>query len=337
MKVLVTGGTGFLGSHSAAALLSAGHDVRLLVRARDRLAPALAPHGISDVDAVEGDCADPASVAMAMHGCDAVLHCANVFTWAARRQGDLVQTNTATTEHVLRQAVDAGLDPVVHVSSVAALTPSSTPLTTDSPVGTSAGGYSASKAAAERLARSLQDEGAPVVITYPGAVVGPDDPYLGVSTTVVQQMAASRFPPGVGRLGWVDVRDVAAAHAAVMVRGLGPRRYLLGGHDVSFADLARRVAAVTGRRTFPMSAPHAVMRLGGRVLDLAGQLPGGSKVALSSGVVELVFGYPGTAGDGLAELGIAKRPLDETLRDTVAWLREAGHVKTGRVLQPAGG
>jgi dihydroflavonol-4-reductase len=328
MKVLVTGGTGFVGSHSTAALLAAGHDVRLLVRNRARLAPALDPLGITVDDVVDGDCTDAAAVAAALDGCEAVLHCANVFTWSPARQTHLVETNIAATEHVLRPAVERGLDPVVHVSSVVALLPSAHPLRPSAPLGDARSGYAASKAASERLARALQAEGAPVVITYPGAVIGPHDPYLGDSSMLLRDLVKSRRPIAFGSLGWVDARDVAAAHAALMTPGHGPRRVMLSGHDVQAADVARRAAAVTGQSSKPVTPPVPVLRALGRVFDALGKLPGGDSLPGSSGGIEVMLGYPGADADEAGD--VTYRPFEETLRDTVAWMREAGHLRPSR-------
>ena len=325
MKVLVTGGTGFVGSHSTAALRAGGHDVRLLVRSLDRVAPALDPLGISDLDVVEGDWTDPAWVGRALHGCDAVLHCANVFTWAAAQQRQLVRINTDATKHVLRQAVDRGLDPVVHVSSYVALLPSGEPLAPDSPIGSSDHGYTASKVAAERIARELQDVGAPVVTTYPGAVMGPHDPYLGDSNKLLVTLLRSRRPPAAGSIACVDVRDLAAVHAAVMAPGNGPQRHLVTGHDLPLAELVRRVASAAGRTADPRTLPPSVVRAAGHILDLVGRLPGPSPPS-SSSAVGVLLGYPGSREPVPAGLGVALTPLEQTLRDAVEWLRDAGHL-----------
>ena len=93
MRVMVTGATGFLGSHAVKALTDAGHDVRLLVRSPARIAPALAPHGINHVDHVVGDVTDVASVERALEGCDAVLHAANVYTLDPRRAEEMRDVN----------------------------------------------------------------------------------------------------------------------------------------------------------------------------------------------------------------------------------------------------
>jgi nucleoside-diphosphate-sugar epimerase len=194
MKVLVTGGTGFVGSHSVAALVSRGHQVRLLVRSRDRVARSLSPLGVEDVESVVGDVTVPQSVEEAMAGCDAVLHAASVYSLDPRAASRVRETNLRGTETVLGAAVRRGLDPVVHVSSYVALLPPEprgAVLTPDSPVTRPAGAYCLSKAESEQAARRYQDQGAPVAIVYPGGVIGPDDPYLGDSNRNLAEFAKS--------------------------------------------------------------------------------------------------------------------------------------------------
>ncbi len=89
MHVLVTGGTGFVGAHSVGALIDAGHDVRLLVRAPERVALALDPLGVGRVDHVVGDVTDPVAVRGALEGCDAVLHAASVYALSQRRAAEI--------------------------------------------------------------------------------------------------------------------------------------------------------------------------------------------------------------------------------------------------------
>ena len=155
MKVLVTGGTGFVGAHSVAALVSQGHQVRLLVRSPDRVARSLSPLGAADVESVVGDVTDQQSVDEAMAGCDAVLHAAAVYTTDPRAASRIQSTNVRAAEIVLGAAVRTGLDPVVHVSSYTALLPPQPPgtvLTPDSPVTRPVGTYARSKAESEQIA-----------------------------------------------------------------------------------------------------------------------------------------------------------------------------------------
>src|SRR5919198_525937 len=178
MRVLVTGGTGFVGSHTVAAVLERGHDVRLLVRSPGRIAPALEPLGIGAVEHAIGDVTDAGSVKAAARGCDAVIHAAGVYSFSRRDARRIEEVNARGTEVVLGVAHRLGLDPIVHVSSYAALfPPDGRPLTTQSPVKSPPVPYVRAKAQAERAARRHQAAGAPVAITYPAGAWGPSDPH----------------------------------------------------------------------------------------------------------------------------------------------------------------
>ena len=263
-----------------------------------------------------------------MSGCDALLHCANVYSWSPKLQASLVETNRDATAYVLREAAHRGLDPIVHVSSYVALLPSEEPLSGSSPPGTFTTGYAASKAAAEHIARGLQDDGAPVVTTYPGAVIGPHDPYLGQSNSLLLSLLGSRRPTTAGFIGCVDVRDVAALHAAVMQPGLGPRQYLITGHDLRVAELARKAAAAAEIQSRPIDVPAPAARVAGWLFDALART--GVTVDAGSAGMAVLLAFRGSRQDSLGELGVHIRPLQETLEDTVAWLREAGHLSDRR-------
>ncbi len=95
MRVLITGGTGFVGSHMAAAVVRAGHTVLLLVRQPERVNAALAPLGISVQDIVSGDVLDPQSVQTAVAGCHAVIHAAAIYSRDPRKAANALATNPA--------------------------------------------------------------------------------------------------------------------------------------------------------------------------------------------------------------------------------------------------
>ena len=327
MKVLVTGGTGFVGSHSVKAILDAGHEVRLLVRSSGRVAPALEPLGVGAVDHLVGDATDAESVRRAMDGCNAVLHAAAVFSYDARDAHAMQRVNARATEVVLGAARDAGLDPIVHVSSYVALLPPVGVLDGDSPVGRPRGVYVRSKAETEQIARELQDQGAPVVITYPGMVWGPHDPHLGESATFARSVLRGLVPMvPPGELPIVDVRDVAAAHAAVLSPGHGPRRYMLAGGTASLADLIRVIRRLAGRRLVALTAPAPVvlgMTAAGDVVQrvLPFRLPfhfGGVWVAVNGGPVD--------ASATESDLGVCFRTPEDSIADMLRWLHAAGHV-----------
>ena len=329
MRILVTGGTGFLGSHTVRALLEFGHEPVLLVRDAERVAPALEP---LEVEAdrcriVEGDVLDEGTVEEAMTGVDALLHAANVYSLKPGQAERMRRVNVDGTRLVLHAAERRGLDPIVHVSSVVALLPSSL-LTSRSPVGSPAGDYMASKAAAERIAREFQDEGAPVVITYPAAIVGPHDPHTGDTTAAYRDMirpkARSSF---AGGSGVVDVRDLAAAHARLFTPGAGPRRYLMGGHWRSCDDMYRLLAEAVGHRLPHVKVPVKVALAAGRLADVLHRRGIDPGFAWSNAWI--LANHPTFDDrDTQRDLGVEWRPTVDSFRDMVAWLHEQGQLSS---------
>src|SRR5690606_28187111 len=174
--IAVTGGTGYLGAHTVAALLAEGHAVRLLVHPSEDVAAALtlfAAHA-DRIETVTGDIRDQEVVATLLAGCDALLHAAGIVGTDDRREALMWEVNVEATGRILAEATKLGLDPIVHVASYSALFPCPDPvITPDSPTAPGRSAYGRTKSTADRIARALQAAGAPVVITYPSSVVGP--------------------------------------------------------------------------------------------------------------------------------------------------------------------
>lgn len=338
MKILVTGGTGFVGSHSAAALRASGHEVRLLVRDPARCAAALDPLGVEGYELAPGDMSDAAAVAAAVRGCDAVLHSAALYALGPRQTRTILETNTRGTEVVLDAAIEEGCDPVVHVSSYSALLPQTERLHPDLPVGTIATPYAGSKAAADKIARDRQDAGAPVTISYPGFVLGPHDPYVGESTRLVLSLLRGQIPMRLhGVLPVADVRYVATAHAAMMEPHRGARRYLVAGRDIDAEDLRSALGRLTGRRLRALPAPRSAALIGGKVADTIQRI---LPVQLAAGYEgpHILGATPRAGTDSSrthAELGAAPPPLEKTLRETVQWLAADGHLSDKEAGVPA--
>lgn len=330
VKVLLTGGTGYVGSHCAEALAGAGHEIRLLVRRPDQVPLTFDPHGWEPLDVVVGDVLDAEAVGRAIKGCDAVVHAAAVFSFDPRDTERLLNTNEQAARTVLTAAVEAGCDPVVHISSTVALTRRGGGTGPDLPLGDVDAPYSRSKIASERVARELQDGGAPVVTVYPGSVFGPHDPYVGEQQLVLSWVVRGRLPAWpTGSLHACDVRDVAAVVTAAMRPGRGPRRYVVPGHAMTGRTLYGAASAAIGRRRphLPMpTGPAAVIM---RMIDpVQRRLPARWRVPNDPEGIEL--SGCDTRFDTSAvteELGVTPRPFAESIRDTVAWMVDAGHLK----------
>jgi nucleoside-diphosphate-sugar epimerase len=215
----------------------------------------------------------------------------------------------------------------VHVSSSVALLHRGATSTPDSALSATRGAYGRSKVASEAVARELQADGAPVVITQPGGVLGPHDPHLGDQTGRVRNILRGQYPMWpTGGSHAVDVRDVAEVHAAVMTPGRGPRRYLVPGHHVDGRLMFATLRAVTGRRLPCLFLPAGMM------LPVAWVASGAQRVIPFHLPIEyegaLIYRYDTRYDDSRArqELGVRSRPLAETYADTVRWLHGTGQV-----------
>ncbi len=304
MLVAVTGGTGFLGTHTVSALHAAGHRTRLLA----------------------GDVIDRGAVDELLRGADAVLHAAAVYSFDRRDRAKMMRTNEAGTRTVLDAARGAGL-PVTHVSTIAALFPASE-LEADTPVGTPKEPYAASKAAAERVARAHQADGAPVTIVYPPALIGPDDPRLGDQTTRLRNALRGLmpiWPSGGFPLG--DVRDTAALLASVVDRPGG--RHFGPNHYLSTADYLAVLREVTGRALPAARLPARGMLPLGRLVD-AMQRVWPWHLPAEYGAI-----YTCACDARVVAPAAPARPVAETFADTVRWLSEHGHVSARMAGQAA--
>jgi nucleoside-diphosphate-sugar epimerase len=328
MHVLVTGGTGFVGGWTAKAIADAGHSIRFLVRNPDRLKTSVAQLGVDVSDFAVGDITDRVSVREALRGCDAVVHSAALVATDPRQTKEMLTTNMQGAQNVLGQSVELGLDPIIHVSSFTALFhPGLETLTADLPVVGGADGYGTSKAQVEIYARGLQDAGAPVNITYPGMVLGPPvGDQFGEAGEGVKAAVQMHAIPGRSA-AWlvVDVRDLAALHAALLEPGRGPRRYTAGGHRVPAADLATLLGEVAGTTMVAVPIPDTALRVAGAVLDRAGRFLPFETPFTSAGMQYYTQMPASDDSPSERELGITYRDPRETVADTLEALRSGGN------------
>ncbi|VEG55872.1 NAD-dependent epimerase/dehydratase [Mycolicibacterium aurum] len=329
MKVLITGGTGFVGAWTAKAAQDAGHEVRFLVRSPERLTTSAERIGVDIADHVVGDIADGEATAAALDGCDAVIHCAAMVSTDPSRADEMLHTNLEGARNVLGGAVRAGIDPIVHVSSFTALfRPDLEVLHADLPVVGGNDGYGRSKAAVEAYARGLQDGGAPVDITYPGMVLGPPaGDQFGEAAEGVEAAVKMHAVPGRSA-AWIviDVRDLAALHVALLEPGRGPRRYMAGGQRVSVEQLATLIGAAAGQSLVALPVPDIALRSAGRLLDVVGPLLP-FETPINSAAMQYYTQMPASDDTpSKTDLGITQRDPAETLADTVDGLRAVGRL-----------
>jgi len=325
MHVLVTGGTGFVGSHSVRALESAGHTLRLLARSREKVARVFPDRGAAG-ELVIGDATDPAAVAKALDGVDAVVHCAAVVAIEARRAREVQDTNLRAVELVVGGAAERGLGAIVYVSSLGALFAPGAPLNDRSPVAAAQSPYARSKADGEAYVRGLQDAGAAVRTVYPPGIIGPDDPGLSEGNHTVRAFLRQLMADTATGFEVVDVRDLAELIAALVSPAGGPGRYVVSGGYLAWTDAIALMDELTGRRVRRVRVSGPLLRRLGRLGDLVKHVYP-FDFPLSGEAMEFATQWPGVVrSPAIDALGIGFRDARETYADTIRWLFRAGHL-----------
>lgn len=324
MKVLITGSTGYVGSWTAKAVQAAGHQTRLLVRDAAKARRFAEAVGFRADDLALGDITDPLAVGEALAGCDALIHAAAAVQVAKTSTG-ANQDNAASARIVLGQAVHLGLDPIIYVSSTVAIWTPGDPVITADRVSTHAvDSYSQSKIDAERYARELQADGAPVVITYPGAILGPAaHGHLGEAGDAMATAVSIGIIPGrTSAFNVTDVRDLAEIHAALLTPRRGPRRFVVAPTRVGASELAAALQAGTGRRVRHLKVPGTALVGAGRAADaLRRVLPERLSTLNAGAMTHLTRTPPADSTAAARELGVTFRSLDETVSGLSTELR----------------
>ncbi|MFL5894502.1 MAG: NAD-dependent epimerase/dehydratase family protein [Thermoleophilaceae bacterium] len=316
--MLVTGGTGFLGTAVVQALLDRGDDVRVMARS-GALPPVLADGG---VEVVRGDVLDRRAVRRALRGIERVFHTAGLTSLRAVDRERCFQVNVRGTKIVLEECLRAGVERVVHTSSASAVGPAPPRQAADETQLFTAGrlgiAYVNSKHEAEAEAMRLAAHGLPLVCVNPTFVLGPGDSHRS-SGALVRRYMLGRIPMYVpGGLNVVDVRDVADGHLRADRRGKVGERYILGGRNYNWDRLFADLGRLSGVAPPPLRLPGPVALRMVQAAEAA-RLP--SPVGVDE-VKSASLWWTYKNAKARRELGFRPRPHEETLEQTVAWWLE---------------
>jgi dihydroflavonol-4-reductase len=326
MKVLVTGGTGFLGANLVAALVARGDRVRVLRRASSSL---VAIEGLPIEHAI-GDITEPDAVERAVEGCDLVFHAAAIASYWRSKPGRIYHVNVEGTRIVMAACMRAGVPRVVHTSSVAAvgIPPRGTvgDETTPFDALSATFAYADSKHRAEAVVRDAVARGLNVVIVNPASVFGAGDHYLNTGRIVIEY-GRSRIPlVPPGGMCVVDVDAVVQGHLLAAERGQVGERYILGGENLSHRQVVATVAAVAGVRAPRLVAPRGLLGPAAVVVDAFNRvspwtpLISGEQLKLSG--VNFYF----DSSKARRELGYLIMPFRGAVEKAYRWYREHGYL-----------
>jgi len=327
LKVLVTGATGFIGGNLVRALKARGYDVRALVR--DQSSTLTLEN--TGVEVVPGDVRDRESVARALEGCQAVFHCAALYTFWSLKPQEVYQVNVKGTKTVFEEALKSGVKGAVYTSTVSTIgipkkgvgTEEMEPSPRDL-----IGHYKRSKYQGEKEALRAASKGLPVVVVNPTAPVGPWDVKPTPTGGIVLDFLRGRIPAYVNTgMNMVDVEDVATGHILALEKGQPGQRYILGNRNMTLKELLRTLESITGKKGPRLRVPiNLVVALGiidqlieGKLLRRRPRIPlEGMRVARKPMYV--------SSAKAVRELGLPQSPVEGALEKAVRWFRDNGRV-----------
>lgn len=325
---LVTGATGFVGAAVARALVNSGQPVRVLARPQsDRRNLEGLP-----VEIAEGALDAPETLATALKDCRYLFHVAADYRLWVPDPEPMFRVNVDGTRQLMLAALAEGVERIVYTSSVAVLGIVKGGIAdeeTASRAEDMIGPYKLSKFRAELAVRELiEEQGLPAVIVNPSTPIGPGDVKPTPTGRIIVEAARGRIPAFVDTgLNVAHVDDVAVGHLLAARAGQIGRRYILGGDNMSLADILVEVARITGRRPPPLRLPHTAalpVAAGAEALARLTRRPPLATVdAVRMAKKKMFF----SSARAIDELGYASRPAREAIADAVAWFKANGYVR----------
>lgn len=325
----LTGATGFLGANLARLLLERGMRVRALSRrGSDRRNLEGLP-----VDVVEGDLSDSAALDSGCRGARWAFHLAADYRLWSGNPRSLYACNVEGTRNVLAAAGRAGVERIVHCSSVAAVKVPDDP---DRPsdetrlyrdVSEIIGDYKRSKWLAENVALKAARDGLPVVVVNPSAPIGAHDARPTPTGRIVVDFLNGRLPSYIDTgFNVIHARDAAQGHVLAAVKGRVGERYILGCRNITFKHALDTLAELTGLPGPRFKTPYA-LAYAFAVLDTSrARLFGGEPLAPLDAVRMARHKMYFDASKAVRELGLPQTPAREALRDAVEWFLDHRYV-----------
>lgn len=328
LRALVTGGTGFIGSHVVRHLAAQGVAVRCLVRPHSQRKNL---QGL-DIEYSVGDLRDPSSLKHAVRDCHWIFHVAADYRLWVRHPEAMDRVNIEGTRHLFEAAAEAGAQRIIFTSSVAAIgRPGEGGVgneTMDPTLDHLIGPYKKSKFLSDQLARDMARRGLPIVIVNPSTPIGSQDIKPTPTGKMIVDFLNHKMPGYVETgLNFVDVEDVAAGHWLAAQKGRIAERYILGNRNMSLKEFLELLAKVSGLPAPRFRIPYAAAWLAGAVSTGFSYLANKEPAIPLSGVRMARETMYYDARKAVQELGLPQTPIEEAVRKAVKWFRDNGHVR----------
>ncbi len=339
MKVLVTGGAGFIGSHIVRALLQENYEVRVLHLPNEKLTNL---NGL-DVELIAGDITDADKMDVAVKGCDMVFHTAAIYALWLPNPSLMRKVNVEGTRTVLNAAKKAGVKRVVYTSTGACFAgqPKGIQGTENSPfaLGATGDAYVLTKFEAHQVALQFAAGGLDIVIVCPTGPIGPQDiapTPTGTLLLTVASMPALAVPGAINNM--VDVRDVAKGHVLAAQKGKTGETYILGNKDLSGVELAKTVHKLLGVWRPVMVIPSLIEGISSQIAGHAAlwvteHITHKSPLVTPSAARIGQLGTSFNCAKAVRELGLPQTPVEIAVRDALQWFAANGYITSRSLIK----
>lgn len=328
-RVLVTGGSGLLGTALVTALIERGDEVVALAHSEQSRAKLAA----RDIEVRRGEVYDEQALTSAMAGCDLAFNVAGINKFCVGDATAMLRANIDGAAACVRAARAAGVPRLVHTSSAATLgeAPGTVANEWTPHRGWYLSAYERSKTLGEREALAMAAEiGQDLVCVNPSSVQGPGR--AGGTGRFLIAYLDGRLKLFVDTwVSLVDIQDCVAGHLLAAEHGEPGERYLLNGLRMRVPDLLELAAEVAGVRATPRLLPRPLATAGGAAAELAFRARGKHSPVCRELVRTLLHGHRYDATRSERELGLTYTPPRQTIHRTVEWARSEGLLRTPRV------
>ncbi len=326
MITLVTGATGFVGSHVARLLVEKGERVRALAREGSDLR---AIKGLP-VEQMRGDLRSATCCQKALAGVACVYHVAADYRLWAKDPNEIYENNVAGTQNLLDAARRAGVERFVYTSTVGTIAVPRRGLPTEETrarLGEMIGHYKRSKFMAEQLALNAAASGMPVVIVNPTTPIGPGDWKPTPTGRMILDFLNGKIPAYVDTgLNVVAVEDVARGHLLAAERGRVGERYILGGRNMTLKEIYDALSAITGQPSPRFRLPHIVALAAGCADQVISRALGREPRIPLEGVRMARHRMFVDCSKAAQELGFHACPVEHALERAARWYLENNYV-----------
>jgi dihydroflavonol-4-reductase len=332
--ILITGGTGLLGSYLLHSLISDGIEVKALKRPESSLKTTRRIFGYMSVDPdrlfekihwVVGDILDIHSLDEALEGVDYVYHCAAIVSFDPKEKAKIIQANIDGTANLVNACIRHGIKKFCHVSSIAVLGRADNDGLTDEQSqwkpSRNNSTYAISKYGAEREVWRGAEEGLNVVVVIPSVILGAGEPTKSTVRLFHAIRKHSRYYTE-GMNGYVDVRDVVIVMRKLMESAISNKRYVVNSQNLTYRELFTEIALHCKTTTPQIKIPSVALSLAWRIEKLRSAISGKPPLVTEETVRSSLNTYRYSSDAVKKELNVEFIPIRQTIDEMCEFMKD---------------